>query len=282
LKGIPNSVEKVLNEYISLFNELLPETIKGLYIHGSLALNAYVEDSSDIDFITITKRRLNEDDSGALSSIHTTIANKYEKPEMDGVYILREDLGKLYIKSNDFNYKYPYFNSGNVNFGDYFNFNPITWWLFKTKGINILGPEPNDYQIDIHPNQLFSYVLENMNTYWKFRIESMENSIQDLIISPTDKIDFEIEWTVLGLLRQFFTLKEYDIVSKMDSGEYGLLNVPEEWHIIIKEAIHIRKGVKSKAFNSDEERINATIAFSKYLINFCNSRLLFPKLKEIL
>ena len=55
-----------------------------------------------------------------------------------------------------------------------------------------------------------------MNTYWASRIKSAGNSINDIITMPTDKIDFEIEWIVLGLLTvQFFTLKEYDIVSKL-------------------------------------------------------------------
>ncbi|MBT2682314.1 nucleotidyltransferase domain-containing protein [Bacillus sp. ISL-37] len=126
---IPMIVEKVLKDYINLFNEHLPETIEGLYIHGSIALNAYVEDSSDIDFITLTNRRLTEEDSEALSSIHTTIANKYKKPEMDGVYAVREDMGKLSNAG-----KYPYYNNGELLFGNYFNFNPITWWTLKNKG----------------------------------------------------------------------------------------------------------------------------------------------------
>jgi hypothetical protein len=69
--GIPNIVNTVLEEYINLFNEHLPETIEGLYIHGSIALDVYVDDSSDIDFITLTNRRLIEEDLGVLSSIHT-------------------------------------------------------------------------------------------------------------------------------------------------------------------------------------------------------------------
>lgn len=142
--GIPMLVEKVLNDYINLFNEHLPDTIEGLYLHGSIALNAYVDDSSDIDFITLTNRRLTEEDSEALSYIHKTIANKYKKPDMDGVYAVREDMGKLNNAG-----KYPYYNSGELLFGDYFNFNPITWWILKSKGIKFFGPELQDFRIDI-------------------------------------------------------------------------------------------------------------------------------------
>ncbi|GAM12248.1 aminoglycoside adenylyltransferase domain-containing protein [Mesobacillus selenatarsenatis] len=264
--GIPMIVEKVLKDYINLFNEHLPDTIEGLYIHGSIALNAYVDDSSDIDFITLTNRRLTEEDSEALSYIHTIIANKYEKPEMDGVYAVREDSGKLNNAG-----KHPFYNNGELLFGDYFNFNPITWWILKSKGIKVFGPELQDFRIDIHPQELSSYVLGNMNTYWANRTQMAETSIEHLVKLPTDEIDFEIEWTVLGLLRQFYTIKEYDIVSKLDAGEYGLSHLPVEWHDIIKEAINIRKDVKEVIFSSEMERLDNTLQFSKFLINHCNN-----------
>lgn len=190
---------------------------------------------------------------------------------MDGVYITREDIGKLYHSSGDSAYNYPYFNDNILSFGDYFNFNPITWWLFSKKGITVLGLEPSAYPIDINSDQLTLYVLENMNSYWANRIQMMGNSTEKIINLPSQTIDVEVEWTVLGLLRQFYTLKEHDIISKLGAGEYGLLHLPEEWHTIIKDAIHIRKNTRLNAFDSDRERLEAVIGFSKYLIRLCNS-----------
>lgn len=259
-------VEKVLKDYIDLFNEHLPDTIEGLYIHGSIALNAYVDDSSDIDFITLTNRRLSEEDSEALSYIHKTIANKYKKPEMDGLYAVREDMGKLNNAG-----KYVYYNNGELLFGDYFNFNPITWWVLKRKGVCILGPGIEDFQFEIQPVELSSYVFENMNSYWTKSIQIAESSMDHFVMLPTEEIDFEIEWTVLGLLRQFYTIKEFDIVSKMEAGEYGLSQIPVEWHDIIIEAMNIRKGVKADIFSTERERLDSTLRFSKFLINHCNN-----------
>jgi hypothetical protein len=110
-----------------------------------------------------------------------------------------------------------------------------------------------------------------MNTYWTNRIKMAETSIDHLVKLPSDKIDFDIEWTVLGLLRQFYTIKEKDIVSKLDAGEYGLTQFPVEWHNIIKEAMNIRKGVKADIFSSEMERVDSTLRFSKFLINHCNN-----------
>lgn len=199
------------------------------------------------------------------------LQKKYKKPELDGVYIQWSDMGKLYTNSSDFNHKYQYYNDEKLSYGNYFNFNPVTWWVLKNNGINILGPDLKDLEFDIQPQQLFSYVLKNMNTYWANTIKTLETSMNDIITMPTENIDSEIEWTVLGLLRQFFTLKEYDIVSKLDAGEYGLTQLPDEWHNIIEEAMNIRKGIKANIFSSDLERVDTTIRFSKYLIRYCNN-----------
>nr|WP_245243402.1 aminoglycoside adenylyltransferase domain-containing protein [Mesobacillus selenatarsenatis] len=95
-------------------------------------------------------------------------------------------------------------------------------------------------------------------------------SFEQLIQLPTEQIDFEIEWTVLGLLRQFYTIKENDIVSKLAAGEYGLTQLPVEWHNIIKEAMNIRKDKKERVFNSERDRLDHAVRLSKYLINHCN------------
>ncbi|HLG27848.1 MAG TPA: aminoglycoside adenylyltransferase domain-containing protein [Paenisporosarcina sp.] len=261
---IPVLVQHVLDEYIALVYDSLPNILEGVYLQGSIVLGAYVENSSDIDFVTITNRRLLEADAVVLTEIHSRIANQYKHIEMDGVYILWEDLGRLNL--GDANYLI--YNSGEMRYGA--NFDPIIWWILKTKGINIVGPELDSLIFDLESKHLVSYVNENMNSYWAQRVLRMENSSKELSNFPAKDIDTEIEWTVLGLLRQFYTFKEHDIISKMGAGEYSLLHLPIEWHPIINEAINIRKGEKEKIFTSDKERIETTIRFSKYIIHYCN------------
>jgi len=40
---IPTLVQKVLDEYIALVNDRLPNTLEEVYLQGSIALGAYVE-----------------------------------------------------------------------------------------------------------------------------------------------------------------------------------------------------------------------------------------------
>lgn len=264
MKVIPVLVKNVLDYYIALVNDRLPKTLEGVYIQGSIALDAYVENSSDIDFITITNRRLQAADAIVLSGIHSKIANQFQIPEMDGVYIIKEDLGMLDLGNEN----YLNYNNGKMSYRA--DFDPIIWWILKTKGLRIIGSESHSFKYDIQSNHLVSYVHENMNSYWVQRVQRLDNSSVELSNFPTKDIETEIEWSVLGLLRQFYTLKEHDIISKLGAGEYALLHLPIEWHPIIKEAINIRKGNKEKIFTSDKERIETTIRFSQYIIHYCN------------
>ena len=264
MSEIPTLVQKVLDDYIALVNDRLPNTLEEVYLQGSIALGAYVENSSDIDFIVITNRRLLEADAVVLTEIHSKIASQYKHPELDGVYVVRGDVGRLNLDDD----QYLNYNSGKLSCSS--NFDPIIWWILKMKGLKVVGSEQPAFDFDIHSKHLLSYVNENMNSYWAQRVQKMEISITESYKLPAEEIDYEIEWTVLGLLRQFYTLKEHDIISKLGAGEYALLHLPNEWHPIIKEAINIRKGEKENMFTSDKERIDMTIRFSKYIIHYCS------------
>ncbi|WP_187445052.1 aminoglycoside adenylyltransferase domain-containing protein [Rossellomorea vietnamensis] len=182
------------------------------------------------------------------------------------MFIVSEDLGK--IRPDD-NAAFPYYNDGKLKWDT--KFNPVTWVLLKEKGISVLGPDITKFPFDASKDLLTSYVRENMNSYWTMRVERLENSLNRDMNHSSKEISEEVEWTVLGLLRQYFTLKESDITSKAEAGEYGLLNLPERWHPIIHEALNIRSNKYVKLFQFDKERVLETVKFTKYLIDHCNN-----------
>ncbi|MEI5906797.1 aminoglycoside adenylyltransferase domain-containing protein [Bacillus spongiae] len=263
---VSSPIQAVLHEYLFLLDERLPNMVEGLYLHGSLALNAYVEGSSDIDFLTVIKRRLTKNEMNMVAEIHNQFAKKYPTPQLDGVYILWDDIGKEYSadQSNI------YYNDGVLSYGPYFNFNPITWWTLKTNGIKVRGPETALLKLDVSPHQITTYVINNMNSYWTNWVRRNKDSLKELLDLETKEIEFEIEWSVLGLLRQYYTLKEKDIISKLGAGEYALRHVPEKWHQIIEEAINIRSGKQERFYDSKEEQIMSAITFSEEIIRFSN------------
>ncbi|RTQ95083.1 aminoglycoside adenylyltransferase domain-containing protein [Lysinibacillus telephonicus] len=262
---IPISVQTILSEYISLFHERIPNTLEGLYLHGSIALNAYINGSSDIDFIAIVNSDLTEKEVKVLSNIHRELKNKYKKTGMDGCYLLWEDIGKKQTETK----KCLYVNEGKVGRSNHV-INPITWWILRDKGISIIGPEIKSFHFDVNESDLVDYVLNNMNTYWLNRLNTIERFKRIAFLFPNNLVEREVQWSITGILRQFYTLRERGIISKVDAGKYALNYIPESWHAIIKEAISIREGLNIRYCDSKKQRINDTIQCMKYIINYCN------------
>lgn len=258
MQQLSESVQKVLNLYIDACNKKLPGLLVGLYLQGSIAIDAFIEGESDVDFVAVTSRKLTNEDTATLRDIHLNIAETCKKPQLDGIYVQ---------SSNQKEESY-FYNEG--TFGKAVHDISVTWWLLKNKGITILGPAARDLPFNVTTEDLTAYVRKNMNEYWATRVIAMEQKKEELYDYPVKMIEIELEWTVLGLLRQFYTLRERDIISKLAAGEYGLRELEPKWHGLIQEAIHIRKGYPERSYTTNEERVNATIQFAKELISSCS------------
>ncbi|WP_036688087.1 nucleotidyltransferase domain-containing protein [Paucisalibacillus globulus] len=268
---LPTHVEMVLDEYINLLEEHLPNTLQEIYLHGSIAIGAYENYSSDIDLLVVMNRRLVEEDSEALALIHSMLAQRNKKPELDGVYLYWKDLRKINLQTKEGNGKYYFYNNGELHYGEYFNFNPVTWWTLKHNGIKVINSNTVDFQFDVSAQSLVTYVHENMNSYWINYIKQVKMNKESILKLPSEKIDEVIEWSVLGLLRQFYSIKEEKVISKLNAGSYGISHLPRKWNNIIQEAINIRSGTGVRITNSERKRLENAVQFSHYLIDHCNS-----------
>ncbi|WP_347550186.1 aminoglycoside adenylyltransferase domain-containing protein [Pseudalkalibacillus hwajinpoensis] len=139
------------------------------------------------------------------------------------------------------------------------NCDPNTWWILKSSGITIAGPEIKSLPINVSEQDLVYYVSENMNEYWAPRVSRIEDAVEYTLLQDSE-IDAEIEWCILGLLRQFYTIREQKVISKAGAGHYGLKHIPIKWHPIINKSLH--KEVKAP-LNSSKEQIESAIELSK-------------------
>ena len=264
---IPIQVQNSLDLYISLFNEKIPHTLEGLYIHGSIALNAYIEGISDIDFIAIINRRLTAEEVKIVSTIHRELHKKFTTMGMDGCYLQWEDIGKKQTEAK----KCLYVNEGKLSWRND-SVNPITWWILKDKGISVIGPEITSFYFEVDERMLVDYVLPNMNSYWFSRMNSLAKLKRIAFLLPNKLVNAEIEWSITGMLRQYYTLHELDIVSKVDACKYGIRTMPKQWHSIINDALSIRQGVNCHA-KSKKQRLDDTIQCMTYILDYCNKRI---------
>jgi Domain of unknown function (DUF4111)/Nucleotidyltransferase domain len=231
---VESGIYLIMAEYMELADRYLPGRLEGLYIHGSAALGAFEPGKSDIDFAAVTKEVLTQEEAGRLQKVHKELASRHHYPELDGCYLVWDDFGSL---SKDLRYVY---NGGELAEGA--PFNPVMWRILKDHAIRLRGPEISDLFIPIQEDDLAEYIIENSQSYWRKRTEAMKADPDGILALPSEKIYEELEWSILGLLRQFYTLRENNIISKSGAGEYGLIHMPDKWHPVIELALLVRKG----------------------------------------
>lgn len=122
---LPQEVHKLMQVFLHLLNTYLTkDLIKGVYIYGSTAIGAFEQEKSDIDLIVLLKRTANKKEIEILDDIHVQLTNENLGARMDGMYILKADIGK----TNNVLAPYPYYSDGSLEVG-HWDINHITWWF---------------------------------------------------------------------------------------------------------------------------------------------------------
>jgi hypothetical protein len=258
--AIPPSVQPVIDDYIGLITTRLPDFVEGFYLHGSLALGAFNLHFSDIDFVTVASRRSTPSDISELRVIHETLAQRYPRWPLEGSYLQWDDLGQ----SEATILPHPHIHDGMVHPGGYHDINAVTWWLLKHRGLAILGPAPDQLNIQVDWDDLIAKMHDNMNSYWARFITNPRRMAWLLS-------DDGVQWAVLGVLRQFYTFREHEIASKTAAGIYAFRHTPRRWHQLMQEALTIRAGTHASSYRFHIVRAIATRAFVQYIVDVCNA-----------
>jgi len=257
---LPEPVQPVIEDYISLVGHQLPGWINAFYIVGSIALDEFNEQFSDIDFVAVLNRKATSKEIDELRRVHHVIERNHPRWKMSGSYIQPSDLGKLEGEME----LHPHYHDGVLHPNNSSELNSVTWWELKNRGIAVLGEEPQKLPFTVDWSRLISRMRENMNSYWV----SWTNRPGRILSLYSN---WGIQWTVLGVLRQFYTFKENSITTKVRAARYALGCLPARWHRLIQEAIDIREGKRISAYRSRIVRMIEAVDFLKYVIQLCNT-----------
>ncbi len=256
---IPEVIQPMLQAYLDLLNRDLSEFVEAVYLHGSIALDAFDEQRSDIDAITIISRLASKSDLQKLDLLHKTLVSQYPRWLLEVSYLQAADLGQpeSAIKPH------PTYHDNELNPAGHFDVSAVTWWMLKNKGIAVLGSDPQNLPYTVDLPTLIADMKHNMNTYWASFTYQPARMIRLLANDG-------VSWTVLGVLRQYYTFRENDITSKVGAGEYGLKVLPIEWHNLIQDALAIRQGRQPQHYSSRFTRAYAVVRFVRYIIDESN------------
>jgi hypothetical protein len=259
---IPEPIRPLVAEYISQIEHDLPDLMSAFYLHGSIALDAFSRNWSDVDFITVISRRCTATDIECLTMLHQTLEAKFPDWLLEGSYLQWSDLGQV----DPVTEPYPHYHDGVLN-PHAMDVNLVTWWLLKNQGVALVGPDPKSLDFSLDWALLAARMMHNLNTYW---VQFTRNPKRVAWLFT----DYGIQWSVLGVLRQFYAFKEQSITSKIGAGKYGLETLPAKWHRLIQEALNIRYETKSSLYRFRVLRAVEALRFLRFVIYLCNTHFL--------
>jgi hypothetical protein len=249
----------LLEDYLVEVENGLPGYLTAFYLHGSIALGEFQPKYSDVDFIAVISRRSTDDDFARLAAVHAALKEKYAQNPLSGSYLQPEDLGRFASEIE----AAPYYQDGIMQRG-HFDINAVTWWILKNRGVTLLGTPAERLPIEVDMERMIADMHRNMNTYWVSFIR--QPARMAWLFS-----DYGVQWTIPGVLRQFYTFNEKGITSKIGACEYALQHVPQRWQRIIQEAMNIRNGRDTRLYRLRPQRALDGIQFLRYIIERCNA-----------
>jgi hypothetical protein len=266
MKNLPDKVKEIIDEHIKIVEAYLPNFLESYYVYGSVSLGAFHYNKSDIDFIVVIRRKATETDISILKKIHGELHKKFHKTNLDGMYLLNEDVASLKNKSEISCLR---FNDGGFKGFEKFDRNSIDAFQLLKHGITVKGQDIKKFDYTVDFDILISKMRDNLNTYWLNWLNDCRRfpSIKYLGLFVSENL---IEWGVLGVSRQYYTFMEADITSKVKAGEYALQKVPQKWHKIIKESMRLRKDNTKSYYNSIFERRNDALDYINFIIQESN------------
>ncbi|TQR21638.1 nucleotidyltransferase domain-containing protein [Psychrobacillus vulpis] len=259
INQLPISVQNFMQNYLNALNKNLPSNlIEGVYIYGSIALGAFNEAKSDIDFIVSLKRSANAKELEFITNVHSQMNNTEYGKRMDGVYVRASLVGK----TNEELSTYLFCAEGTVSLG-HWDLNHITWWILKEDGITLQGTPIAELAIPTEWIDVLNTLKYNMNQYWFNKTKNADEFLADEMV----------EFTTTTICRIICSLEQRDIISKDKAVNECLKTLPERWSLLLKEGARIRNDISAESFyKSNVKRAEECREFILYAHKLCNEK----------
>lgn len=250
--SIPLAIQPLIEDYLHAL-EPLHAHFYGIYIYGSIALDAFEEAMSDIDVIALTQGEWSPLELKQLETMHTRLIKEHRLGKrLEVLYVPLSGLGKRRREIAP----YPGVHDGKFMPSGFSDVNGVTWWILKHRGIRLLGPERAELPFDYEWRQVLLTMRFNLDIYFVRQLER----------SYIYFFDAGVEFTVPNLCRILTTIEDNEIISKSASLKVWRERLPERWQLLLDESWRIRHHpAQPSLYRNLLRRRKETVAFIKYV-----------------
>jgi predicted nucleotidyltransferase len=241
-------VNEILHLLLVNVKEILKDQFLGMYLYGSLSSGDFNPETSDVDFLVVTKEVLSEDLIIQLDAIHqrTWATSLKRAGKLEGAYIYKE-----LIRKHDPNG----LPCPTINEGKFYLERPGSDWIIQRHvvreyGVVLEGPDPKTIIDFVRPEDIRGSVMGVLKEWWFPMLED-----------PSwlrDNEDGERSFTVITMCRVMHALEHGTIVSKPKAIQWARSRLNIHWNQLIDKAVAVS--------NHEEEKVplDQTLGFIQY------------------
>lgn len=232
------------------YRAILGGSLKGVYVHGSIAFGCFHPQRSDIDFLAVTDRAPTPEEKARM--IRTLLRLAPHAPEK-GIEMSVVDVADCRSFTHPMPYHVHYSAAHHAAYladmdaalARLQGTDPdLAAHITVTRhvGIALLGPEPREMFAPVPPVAYLDSIRADV-----------ENAVADVTENPV--------YVLLNLCRVLAYIKDGSVLSKAQGGEWGLVRLPQNYRPMLQQALDAYRTDGAFAHDAGEMR-----AFAQYML----------------
>lgn len=246
-------LNEILRKLVTDACSILRDEFVGAYLQGSFALRD-ADEHSDVDFVVVTRNKLNDARLDQLQSMHKRI---YEAPvpwaqHLEGSYIPAESLRVV-----DPGAKYVFLDNGatELEWDEHCN-TALVRWILREHGIVLAGPDQKGLIDPVSGEQLRTEALKRVREYAEWAPEPTEAGQMSR---------WKQNYLVLTFCRLLHTIRTGTVATKSKAAEWALHSLDPEWADLIRAAVDDRSDPWKRVHQAaDPKAAKETLLFADY------------------
>ena len=225
-------IDQLLENLLTRVQTVLGEQFIGMYLQGSLAAGDFEPARSDIDWLIVTRDKLDDTLYAALETMHAEITNTGHAwvLNMEGSYIPQSAL-RRYDPTDDI---HPALGTG----GHFHRMLHGNGWIMQRHvvreyGIRLAGADIKTLIDPVSADDLRAAAKGILYEWWQPLLSN---------VAEMDEDEYQA-YAILTMCRILYTVANGDVASKPTASQWAQENLPQHWHPLIRQAMAWRHGM---------------------------------------
>ena len=216
----------LISRFVEMSKETLKDRLAGIYLHGSAAMGCYQPKKSDLDFLVVVNTRLSDAEKRRFMDGLLELDRECPGKGIE-MSIVTKDICDPFVYPTPFILHYSRMHTG---------------WYQKDPEDYIRKMNGTDRDLAAHFTVIRSrglclYGLPVQEVFGEVPEQDYLDSIREDVSGAEEEIAENPMYLILNLTRVLAYLKEKQVLSKREGGIWGLKNLPEQYHPLIRSAL---------------------------------------------